>query len=51
MSLVKALDIFQAAMAKCLDGLDCTRACIDDALITSNGTCEDHAKKVEEVAK
>ena len=38
-------------MAKCLDGLDCARAHINDALALSTGSCEDHLKKVEEVVK
>ena len=51
MGLANAPDIFQAAMARCLDGLDCARAHIDDVLVTSTGSCEDHLKKVEEVIK
>ena len=51
MGLANAPDIFQAAMARCLDGFDCTRAHIDDALATSTGSHKDHLKKVEEVTK
>ena len=51
MGLANAPDIFQAAMARCLDGLDCTQACIDDALVTSTGSWKDHPKKAEEVTK
>ena len=51
MGLANAPDIFQAAMARCLDGLDHARAHVNNALVTSNGSHEDHLKKVEEVTK
>ena len=49
MGIKNSPDIFQAIMADLLGDLDFARTYIDDILITSDGTFEDHMKKLSMV--
>ena len=49
MGISSAPDIFQAIMMKLLGDLEFVRVYIDDILIISNGTFEDHMQKLQEV--
>jgi Reverse transcriptase (RNA-dependent DNA polymerase) len=49
MGLCNSPDIFQEKMAELMDGLDDVRAYIDDCLIISKGTYEDHLADVDKV--
>ena len=51
MRLCNSPDIFQKKMNKLFIGLEYVRAYIDDLLIISNGTFEDHLNKVKIVLK
>ena len=51
MGLCNSPDIFQAYMGELLGDLEHVRAYIDDLLIISKGTYEDHLEKLEEVFK
>jgi transposase InsO family protein len=51
MGISSAPDIFQSIMAEILGDLDFCRVYIDDILIISNGTFEDHMQKLEIVLK
>ena len=51
MGLKTAVDIFQEVMTKVLVGLDYCRVYLDDILIISDGTYEDHLQKVSKVLK
>ena len=45
-------DIFQEKMNKVFNGLDCVaRTCIDNLLIISNKSFEDHIKRLNEVLR
>ena len=46
MGLCNSPDIFQERMNDLFDGLEYVRAYIDDLLIMTNGTWEDHLEKV-----
>ena len=45
MGLCNSSDIFQEKMNELFDGLEYIRAYIDDLLILTNGTWEDHIEK------
>ena len=49
MGVSSAPDIFQSIMMDLLGDLDYARAYIDDVLITSSGSYEDHLEKLNEV--
>jgi hypothetical protein len=49
MGIKNSPDIFQAIISKVMQGLDYVRAYIDDILIISSGTYEDHLEKTKEV--
>ena len=49
MGLCNSPDIFQEKMNKLFNGLDYIRMCIDDLLIISNKSLEDHIKKIDKV--
>merc|ERR1712122_76101 len=49
MGLCNSPDIFQEYMGELLGDLEHVRAYIDDLLIISKGTYEDHLQKLEEV--
>ena len=49
MGLCSSPDIFQEYMGKLLGDLEHVRIYIDDLLIISKGTYEDHLQKLEEV--
>ena len=49
MGLCNAPDIFQQKMSELMSDIEYARAYIDDLLIISNGSFEDHLKKVEVV--
>ena len=49
MGIKNSPDIFQGIINNVFSGLDNVKAYLDDILITSNGTYEDHLKKVQEV--
>ena len=49
MGLCNSPDIFQEKMSELFYGLDYVRAYIDDLLIISNGTYEDHLNKLDKV--
>jgi hypothetical protein len=49
MGIKNSPDIFQAIMSDLLGDLDFARAYIDDILIVSNGTFEDHMHKLKQV--
>ena len=51
MGVAGAPDIFQEKMSDLMRALHYVRTYIDDLLIISNGTFEDHLKKLEEVLK
>ncbi len=44
-------DIFQAEMMDLMEALEYVRAYIDDLLVITRGTLEDHLPKLEEVLK
>ena len=48
MGLCNSPDIFQEKMSELFDGLDFVRAHIDDLLILTKGTHEDHLEKLEQ---
>ena len=47
MRLYNSTDIYQEKVNELLNGLQYVRAYIDDLLIISNGTFEDHLNKVK----
>ena len=49
MGLSNSPDIFQEKMSELMDGLEFVRAYIDDLLIITDGSYEDHLEKVEQV--
>jgi hypothetical protein len=49
MGICNAPDIFQSIMSKLLGDLEWCHVYIDDILITSDGTYEDHLTKIKEV--
>ena len=49
MGLCNSAEIFQEKMNKLFTGLEYIRAYIDDILIISKGSFEDHLKKLEQV--
>jgi hypothetical protein len=49
MGIVNSPDIFQSIMMEVVGDLDFARAYIDDILIISNGTFEDHMAKLDQV--
>ena len=49
MGLCNSLDIFQEYRGELLGDLEHERAYIDDLLIISKGTYEDHLQKLDEV--
>ena len=49
MGIKNSPDVFQAVMMDILGDLEFVRTYIDDILITSNGTFEDHMKKLDQV--
>ena len=49
MGLCNSPDIFQEKMSELMDGLDYVRAYIDDLLVISKGTYEDHLADVDKV--
>ena len=49
MGITSAPDMFQNTMDDLMGNLECARVCIDDILITSNGTFEDHMQKLNTV--
>ena len=49
MGIKNSPDIFQAIMADLLGDLDFARAYIDDILIISNGSFQDHLDKIKQV--
>ena len=49
MGLCNSPDIFQEGMGELMSGLEFARAYIDDLLVLSNSTFEDHLEKVEKV--
>ena len=49
MGIMNSPDIFQAIISDIMSGLEFVRAYIDDILIISNGTYEDHLAKVAQV--
>ena len=49
MGLCNNPDMFQEKMNELFNGLDYVRTCIDDLLIISNKSLEDHIKKLEKV--
>ena len=51
MGLCNSPDIFQEKMNDLFAGLDYVRAYIDDLLIISNGTLEDHLQKISKALK
>ena len=51
MGLCNSPDIFQEKMASLMDGLQYVRTYIDDLLVFTKGTWEDHLEKLEKVLK
>ena len=51
MGLYNSLDIFQEKMNELFSGLEYIRAYIDDQVIISNGSFEDHLNEVKIVLK
>ena len=51
MGISSAPDIFQAIMTEILGDLDFVRVYIDDILIISNGTFQDHMQKLQQVLR
>ena len=49
MGIINSPDIFQSIVSDLLGDLEFAKAYIDDILITSNGSYEDHMKKLDEV--
>src|SRR5210317_834879 len=49
MGLCNSPDIFQEKMGELMAGLEFVRAYLDDLLIVSNGSYEDHLEKVEQI--
>ena len=49
MGITNSPDIFQAIMMDILGDLEYTRTYIDDILITTSGSFDDHLKKLNEV--
>ena len=49
MGLCNSPDIFQEKMNELFEGLDYVRAYIDDLLVLSKGTYEDHLEKLDSV--
>ena len=51
MGLCNGPDVFQEKMALLMDGLSYVRTYIDDLLVLTNGSLEDHLSKLDEVLK
>ena len=51
MGLCNSLDIFQEKMSELLEGLDYVRTYIDDLLVISSGTFEEHLNQLSKVLK
>ena len=51
MGIASAPDIFQGIMSKLLGDLEYVQVYIDDILITSNGSFDDHMEKLDEVLR
>ena len=51
MGYAGSADIFQAEMMKLMEALEYVRAYIDDLLVISRGTMEDHLEKLREVLR
>ena len=51
MGLCNSPDIFQEKMGNLYQDLEYVRAYIDDLLVVTNGTLEDHLEKLTEVLK
>ena len=49
MGLCNSPDIFQEKMNELFNGLDYLRTLVDDLLIISNESLQDHIKKLDEV--
>ena len=49
MGIANSPDVFQSIMMDILGELEYTRTYIDDILVTTNGTYEDHLEKLHEV--
>ena len=49
MGLYNSPDIFQEKMSDLMSDLDYTRACLDDLLVISKGTYEEHLQCIETV--
>ena len=49
MGYAGSADIFQAEMMKLMEALEYVRAYIDDLLVITRGTLEDHLEKLREV--
>jgi len=49
MCLCNSPDIFQEKMSSLMEDLEFVRACINDLLIITNGTYEDHMVKLDSV--
>ncbi len=51
MEFAGSADIFQAEMMDLMESLDYVRAYIDDLLVITRGTLEDHLEKLREVLR
>jgi hypothetical protein len=51
MGFADSADIFQAEMMDLMEALEYVRACIDDLLVITRGTLEDHLDKLREVLR
>ncbi len=51
MGYAGSADIFQAEMMKLMEALEYVRAYIDDLLVITRGTLEDHLDKLREVLR
>ena len=51
MGYAGSADIFQAEMMKLMEALEYVRAYIDDLLVITRGTLEDHLEKLREVLR
>ena len=49
MGLCKSTDIFQEHMSELMEGLESVRAYLDDLLVVTNGTFQDHINQLEKV--
>ena len=49
MGYAGSADIFQAEMMNLMEGLEYVRAYIDDLLVITRGSLEDHLEKLREV--